>query len=108
MEREESKESHTKMNYGALAHAYDSWEKADGIKSMIKEMPQIDPPVGLLPALLEAIKGKMSCCGREPTNGRDRFDPLHLGVCTWSLLWCLLLYSLLKEYAVKSPRRQAL
>ena len=58
MGKKEPKEPYpeTALGYRANAGGWD--EMADRIKTMIRKMPQIEPPAGLLPSVMEAVKAK--------------------------------------------------
>ena len=60
MEKKEPKHPHPETAPGCRANAGRSEEMADRIKTMIREMPQMEPPAGLLPSVMEAVKAKRS------------------------------------------------
>ncbi len=58
MEKKEPKHPHPETALCYRANAGGPEEMADRIKTMIREMPQIEPPAGLLPSVMEGVRAK--------------------------------------------------
>jgi hypothetical protein len=58
MEKKEPKHPHPETAMGCRTNAGGAEEMADRLKTMLREMPKIEPPAGLLPSVMEAVKAK--------------------------------------------------
>jgi hypothetical protein len=98
MEKKEPRETHPKTTPDGQASASGSEEMAERIKTMIREMPQVKPPAGLLLSVMEAVKAERVSpwlrVYRWATSPRSiTFTPLRLAFVT--ALSLLLVFSAL-------------
>ncbi len=98
MEKIEPGYPHPKIPLGAQVNAIGSEEMACPIKTMIRQMPQIEPPVGLVFSVMEAVRPKRVPLRlrayRWATSRRSfTFNPLRM-VSATALLAFLVLFAL--------------
>ncbi|MFZ0930782.1 MAG: hypothetical protein WAN11_19405 [Syntrophobacteraceae bacterium] len=75
MEKKEPKGSHPETVPGMREKTSGPEETVSLVTTMIREMPKVNPPVGLLPSVMEAVKQKQSRHGCIFIDGQRHLGP---------------------------------